>query len=228
LRATETGVFDSQDGGVGEARKVLYWIAMCLRLVNRKMYIACMHVLRSTYLPSYASFVRPPYSSDPFPMASSSTTSDSPLNSIQRETAVLDLFVAAKVREDVWLDDTELHLEREETFKDLFDLNQPRARLEDLVRFYGSQSGMIASYPTSSTPTSPSSSRVQKSIPFSSLSISFSPRRVALLQSSTSYSGRKYTLAEVERARDEKLEIVARKLVRTLERERERKGLAVG
>lgn len=52
-----------------------------------------------------------------------------PLQSLQRETAVLDLFIAAKVREDVWLDETELHLEREETFKDLFDLNQVRLRL---------------------------------------------------------------------------------------------------
>jgi hypothetical protein len=49
---------------------------------------------------------------------------EAPLQSLQRETAVLDLFIAAKVREDVWLDETELHLEREETFKDLFDLSQ--------------------------------------------------------------------------------------------------------
>jgi hypothetical protein len=47
----------------------------------------------------------------------------------QRETAVLDLFIAAKVREDTWLDETELHLEREETFKDLFDLSQVCDRL---------------------------------------------------------------------------------------------------
>lgn len=35
----------------------------------------------------------------------------SPVNAVQRETAVLDLYLAAKVHEDVWADDTELHLE---------------------------------------------------------------------------------------------------------------------
>ena len=33
-----------------------------------------------------------------------------PIISIQRETQILDLFLAAKVREDVWTDDSELHL----------------------------------------------------------------------------------------------------------------------
>ena len=84
-----------------------------------------MHVLRSTYLPAYTSMIRPPYSSDPFPLTSPSTSSQSappytsrrrpylmsPVNAVQRETAVLDLFLAAKVHEDVWADDTELHLE---------------------------------------------------------------------------------------------------------------------
>ena len=75
-----------------------------------------MHVLRSTYLPAYLSMVRPPYTSDPFPLSSPSQSSitpqlASPVNSLQRETQVLDLFLAAKVRDDVWADESELHLE---------------------------------------------------------------------------------------------------------------------
>ena len=34
-------------------RKTLYWLATSLRLVCRSLYTACMHVLRSTYLPAY-------------------------------------------------------------------------------------------------------------------------------------------------------------------------------
>jgi len=107
-----------------------------------------MHVLRSTYLPAYTSLIKHPYSSDPFPLSTPSPLSFkhlvSPVNSIQRETQVLDLFISLKVREDVWADDTELHLERDESFKDLFDLMQPRARLEDLLRSYGAQAGILS------------------------------------------------------------------------------------
>ncbi|KAJ3570677.1 hypothetical protein NP233_g4235 [Leucocoprinus birnbaumii] len=125
-----------------------------------------MHLLRSTYLPAYQSLIRPPYTSDPFPTTShhtpaanpnpsSSTTSLSsassssaaapqPIASIQRETLILDRFIALKVREDVFADDSELHLEREDMFKDLFDHAQPKARLEDLVRRYGVREGVIS------------------------------------------------------------------------------------
>lgn len=113
-----------------------------------------MHVLRSTYLPAYTSMIHPPYTSDPFPftspspstysLSSSASQLTSPVNSVQRETAVLDQFISIKVREDVWVDDSELHLEREELFKDLFDLMQPRARLEDLVRAYALDAGVVS------------------------------------------------------------------------------------
>ncbi|THH04238.1 hypothetical protein EW145_g5672, partial [Phellinidium pouzarii] len=141
---------------VERQRKALYWMTISLRLVNRAMFVACMHVLRSTYLPAYTSLIKQPYSSDPFPLSSASPSSPSasyppappylasPSDSVQRETQVLDLFLAAKVREDVWADDTELHLEREEAFQDLFDLLQPRARLEDLVRQVGVAAGVVS------------------------------------------------------------------------------------
>ena len=84
-----------------------------------------MHVLRSTYLPAYAALIRPPYTSDPFPhglsglsatpsyqSSESATASLLPTQCMQRETRVLDLFIALKVREDAWkLLDEHLDLE---------------------------------------------------------------------------------------------------------------------
>ncbi|KAG6901456.1 hypothetical protein C0995_011611, partial [Termitomyces sp. Mi166 len=140
-------------------RKTLSWLSVSLRLVDCTLYTASMHVLRSTHIPLYDARLRQPYTSDPFPQ------SPGPLASVQRETAVLDRFIALKVREDVWADDSELHLDRDEAYKDLFDHAQPRARLEDLVRLYGIQSGVVneMSLPqpdlpptTSTTPAPPS------------------------------------------------------------------------
>lgn len=53
-------------------------------------------------------------------------------------------YIAVKVRQDVFADDTELHIEPEEAFRDLFDVAQPRARLEDLTRIYGVREGVVA------------------------------------------------------------------------------------
>ncbi|KDR78160.1 hypothetical protein GALMADRAFT_1304183 [Galerina marginata CBS 339.88] len=309
-----------QDTMPEKQRKTLFWLSTHLRLVSRQMYTACMHVLRSTYLPAYQQLIRPPYTSDPFPLgvptssnSSSGSSSNhrlapssasvgsangppaydtpttpttpspgaqaSPLLTLHRETPILDRFIALKVRQDVFADDTELHIDREDAFRDLFDVAQPRARLEDLVRVYGvregvvsvpvyytngtaqdeqgegarkvygtgSQSSSLISLPhspvapqasaplppspkprrsffsfkksTSSTP-SPSSSSPQlhfppqpqiQPLPFSSLSISFSPRRIGLVLN------RSRTIAEVPRLgvgrNREPLEVLARALV---------------
>ena len=94
-----------------------------------------MHVLRSTYVDIYLSLIKPPYTSDPFPLGSTDETSNTTepstpsIHSIQRETEVLDLFIALKTREDVWLDESDLHLEREDSFNDLFALMQVRNNL---------------------------------------------------------------------------------------------------
>lgn len=181
-----------------------------------------MHVLRSTYLPAYSILVRPPYTSDPFPLVSPPAPQPiaklplSPIQSLQRETRVLDLFIALKVREDVWTDDSELHLERDESFRDLFDLMQPRSRMEDLVRAYGTREGVIDIAETSKSTgaASSSSSRLRKrSIPFPSLSVSFSSRRLGLVLMTKE---RKKTIVEVPRTKDEKLEVGAKNLVREL------------
>ncbi|KAJ7117911.1 hypothetical protein C8R43DRAFT_934381 [Mycena crocata] len=235
------------EGRLERQRKTLYWLAVSLRLVNRALYIASMHILRSTYLPAFHEYIRSPYSSDPFPLSTSPQSAFAPvdtpnlrLGSIQRETAILDFFIALKVREDVWLDDSELHLERDEAFKDLFDLAQPRSRLEDLVRIYGLREGVVsidsapASYGSSVGNSSPSPTsgafhnspltpvRVSKGkqpirtlkptpIPFASLSVSFSPRKVGLVMATAGKSKR--TIVETNRTRDERLEFTAKRLV---------------
>lgn len=136
--------FPTQDSE--DQRRILYWLTTGLRLVNRSLYIgemklrqcvscahpddltsASMHTLRSTYFETYISLVQPPYTSDPFPFNSTESSGDSaltPIKSLQRETEVFDLFIALKAREDVWIDETVLHLEREESFKDLFFMLQ--------------------------------------------------------------------------------------------------------
>lgn len=165
----QTPSFDQ--GKIERQRKTILWLVNSLRLVSRSLYIgeylisirkttvntcaACMHLLRSIYLPAYRSLIRSPYTSDPFPTTTTNSRSPTytskaqdysqthPIQSLQRETAVLDRFIALKVREDVFLDESELHLEREDMFKDLFDHAQPKARLEDLVRSYGIRKGVI-------------------------------------------------------------------------------------
>jgi hypothetical protein len=150
-----------------------------------------MHVLRSTCLPSYTSLIRPPYTSDPFPLSatpSATSAGTSALLHDSRETAVLDLFIALKVHDDVWADETELHLGQPEAFRDLFDLTQPRARLEDLLYAY----------------------LAPARIDLSPYSATFAPRRVALVDPS------RRTIVEVERTRDECLEVAAKRLGRRL------------
>ncbi|KAK2460427.1 hypothetical protein APHAL10511_007592 [Amanita phalloides] len=243
-----------------QQRKTLYWLSTNLRLVNRAFYIASMHILRSAYLPHYLSLVRSPYTSDPFPVANDFSPGAAPLyapgsstiHPIQRESNVLDLFIALKVREDVWMDDSELHLEREESFRDLFDLHQPRRRLEDLIRIYGTQDAVITlgntsspgssvcSMPLASTTslvpqsqslrsmsffrrftlsakssapvTTPPQSATSSVTPisFSSLSVSFTPRKVGLMVTETQ---RKRTIVEVQRDRQDPLETTAQQLV---------------
>ncbi|KAH9837887.1 uncharacterized protein C8Q71DRAFT_847654 [Rhodofomes roseus] len=201
-------------------RRILYWLTVNLRRVSRGLYVACMHVLRSTYLPVYTSLVHAPYSSDPFPMSAPDVGDSepvSPVRSLQRETHILDLFIALKVREDVWADESELHLEREESFKDLFDLMQPRARLEDLVRTYGSRAGVVSVSGPPRTPSAPPS-RCQtptgtRTVPFNLVSVSFSPRKVGLVLATKQ---RRRTVAEVVRTRDQTLETSAVRLVREL------------
>lgn len=257
-------------------RRNLFWLETSLRVVNRALYITCMYILRSTYLPAYTSLVKPPYSSDPFP-AVDTAIQDSILDAGNRELRVLDQFIALLAHEDVLLDSTCLHLTRDEAYKDLFDLSQPRSRLEDLVLREGSRMGLVAEHegldddpgPSSSqrtaylpppsptfssepsTPTTrssfnplslvsayrekkktkklpppptpfladrPGSERIRP-LPFSSLSVSLTPRAVKLLYSDQARCGisLKKTLVEVDRMKDERLEVLAQRLLQALQ-----------
>lgn len=158
---------------------------------------------------------------------------------------MLDQFISIKVREDVWVDDSELHLEREELFKDLFDLMQPRARLEDLVRAYALDAGVVSVSSSANAvvatycgaPSSSSSSpniTLSRVPPYSSTSSPASrktakpiTRKVPFSSLSCSFSPRsagiiysskngKRTIVEVARSREEKLEVAAKRLVREL------------
>ncbi|KAJ6618670.1 hypothetical protein B0H10DRAFT_1629584, partial [Mycena sp. CBHHK59/15] len=209
--ATFSDAYDVEDAK--EQRKTLYWLATGLRLVNRLFYTTSMNVLRSIYLPQYDARVRPPYTSDPFPLAA---------NAAQRETATLDAFVALTVREAVWADDSALHLGRGEAFVDLFVLRQPRARLEDLVRDYGVAEGVIyidraprerrrgSSTDLRAAEAPPTTTVTITPLPFSALSVAFSSRKAGLVLATT---GSKRTMVEVSRTREEPLDVVARRLV---------------
>jgi hypothetical protein len=148
-------------------RRTLFWLAASLRATNRGFFVACMQVLRSSYFPAYAAQVRRPYTSNPIPAQTDDDDDQSlglgPAGGAgpeQRETAVLDKWLLLKVREDVLADESELHLDLDPS-RDVFDIFQPRARLEDLVREYGVQQGVIslAPLPQSSSPQPPPSPR---------------------------------------------------------------------
>ena len=175
--------------------------------------LASMHVLRSTYLPAYSSLIRQPYSSDPFPHTLPNTyeptSSPLALQHIQRETKVLDLFIALKVRQDVYMDDTEFHLENTESFRDLFDFNQPKSRLEDLIRHYGVKEGVITVSDQVATQRKTVTSRPAP-VPYSALSVSFSIRKVGLVL--TTRTGKR-TILEEKRTGEERLESTAKLLV---------------
>ncbi|KJA22600.1 hypothetical protein HYPSUDRAFT_201940 [Hypholoma sublateritium FD-334 SS-4] len=136
--------FPSRDTADERLRRTLLWLAASLRLVSRALNAACMHVLRAAYLPAYRALVRPPYSS-----AAAGAGSG---GGAQRENAVLDRFVLLRIRHDVLTDESSLHLDHEDAFRDLFDVAQPRARLEDLVRDIGVRHGVVV-LPSATPPT---------------------------------------------------------------------------
>ncbi|KAK1229073.1 hypothetical protein PQX77_007889 [Marasmius sp. AFHP31] len=141
------------DAKLVRQRGTLHWLQSCLRMVNSSLYIACMHILRSTYLPAYNTLIRAPYTSDPFP--STSTSSDGIISNgkagerpslipSHRELRTLDLFIALLTHEDLLLDSTSLHNPRHEAYKDLFVLIQPRSRLEDLFALEGKRRQLVS------------------------------------------------------------------------------------
>ncbi|KIK63713.1 hypothetical protein GYMLUDRAFT_241619 [Collybiopsis luxurians FD-317 M1] len=163
----EDGLFEGDVKAVRQ-RRTLHWLVLSLRFVNRELYLVVMNVLRSIYLNTYDSLIRPPFSSDPFPSSnsaplfqSSSVRRNSPYGSPStlfphhRELKTLDLFIAVLAHEEVLYDATSLHLSRHEAYKDIFELMQPRSRLEDLVAEQGMKVGLITSEDGAITLTTP-------------------------------------------------------------------------
>ncbi|KAF8955797.1 hypothetical protein BDZ97DRAFT_1672928, partial [Flammula alnicola] len=224
-----------EDTKAERQRKTRFWLSTSLMLVSRQLYIASVHAVRSTYLPVYQATIRSGYSSDPFPVGLTPTfhlpqistapcrpmslrhlhrhrtpkpiPPTPPLLTPHCEIPVLDRFILLKVCQDVFTDESELHMDREDAFQDLFDVARPLARLEDLVRIYGVREGIV-----STQPSSLSIGRLQQQnlnpLPFPSLSISFSPRRIGLVLN----GGR--TIAEIARVPRKK--VLAWGLVREL------------
>ncbi|KAG9013675.1 hypothetical protein FRB94_001237 [Tulasnella sp. JGI-2019a] len=201
--------------------EAIYWLNRSLRLVSRSTYAATMHHLRSSFISSYLVSVKSPYTSDPFPLIPPESIlppdlqayQSTMIQSLQRETAVLDTFIAVKCMEDLRnYESPELHLALD-LFKDIFDLLQPKARTEDLIRQYGMQAGLITivAPPLSPGPSSRVPLPLPLPLPFASISINFSPRKVGLVVL-------RRTIAEVKRERDESLESVAQGLIKELAR----------
>lgn len=82
--------------------------------------------------------------------------------------------------------------------------------MEDLVRRYGVRAGVI-SLVAPPMSASASTSKLPTPLPFTSVSVSFSPRKVGLVVL-------RRTVVEVKRERDEKLESVAKRLINELAR----------
>ncbi|KAF5391932.1 hypothetical protein D9757_001725 [Collybiopsis confluens] len=149
----EDGEFDGDLKAVLQ-RRTLHWLETSLRLVSCELYIVAMNVLRSIYLSTYDSLVQPPYSSDPFPSTSlipllqskkaSPYGSSTTLFPQHRELKTLDQFIAILAYEELLYDTSSLHLSRHEAYKDMFELMQPRSRLEDLVGELGMRAGLIS------------------------------------------------------------------------------------
>ena len=95
-----------------------------LALIYNATASACMHVLRSSYLPLYAHRIIPPYTTDPFP---ATDTAPGSLRPSHRETEILDLYILIKVRQDMRAVESELYLDSEdEQYRDMFNLMQVR------------------------------------------------------------------------------------------------------
>ncbi|KAK0483232.1 hypothetical protein IW261DRAFT_1331760 [Armillaria novae-zelandiae] len=179
------------EGKIERQRMNLHWLVTSLRLVNKTLYIACMHILRSTYLPAYDSLIRAPYTSDPFPSSSMPPAEKTSVFSTHRELSTLDLFIALLAHEDLMLDSTSLHLPREEAYKDLFDMVQPKTRLEDIVIEQGVKAGVIQIGPTMAFSPTPSGSGSSPTVPPSPSKSGFSLFSKSALKSSFSSKAKK-------------------------------------
>ncbi|KAG8754533.1 hypothetical protein FRC14_004989 [Serendipita sp. 396] len=238
---SEFSIGMSEEEEWAEHAQGLFHLAMSVRRACRALYVACMHILRSTYLPLYSLNIKSPYTSDPFPSSMSAPTysatpyvmpsptspasptppaysqanympsNSSPLLTSQRETRVLDQFLLLKLYQDVLSSESSLHLSG--------SAHPPSSDFSDLFSLLQPTArleDLIRHYglQNGSITLAPSSSRMV-SFDYVSVKLSDGGRRVGLVVSDT--KGRKRVLAEyVREHRDEKLEIAAKKLAKEL------------
>lgn len=210
---------------------------------NRVLSIACMHILRSTYLPIYSLNIKPPYTSDPFPAdtptytvtpyTSASSTSasvymppnSSPLLTTHRETAVLDQFILLTLRQNLLSSESSLHLTAHPIHSTLLSFTPLNLSAASNYVYYDLFSlhqptarleDLVLHYglQNGSVTLAPSSSRMV-AFDYISIKLTEGARRVGLVVSDT--KGRKRVMAEYLREnKNEKLEIAAKRLAMEL------------
>ncbi|GAA94900.1 uncharacterized protein L969DRAFT_96373 [Mixia osmundae IAM 14324] len=115
-------------------------LAESVRPSCRLLWLFASHLLRQRFVSSYADKVQPGLSSDPLdqaydvgPMHSTDLVEAIAIPPRHRETQVLDQYAVLMVRINALRTESELHGERNFKENDLFSVDQPRARLEDLT-----------------------------------------------------------------------------------------------
>lgn len=112
-----------------------------IRTLNKKLQIFSKNLLRLKLLPSWLNKIRNNYSSDPLGLTQFQEEEN-------RESKILDLFVTSVSQKELLLGESTLHLSlelsaSESAERDLFNLLQPRARLEDLIIVKGKSIGLV-------------------------------------------------------------------------------------
>ncbi|WVR00383.1 hypothetical protein IAU59_007526 [Kwoniella sp. CBS 9459] len=195
-----------------------------LRGVNRVFWLVSTSILRAMYLESYLSYIKPGYSSDPFPFDSShlsdpalnlhldasaggpphnsSTSSSSVYESRGRETAVFDRFIAVKVGEELREVESALS-ESSEAVGDIFQRLQPAARIEDLLNTLPPELIIPSTNPSTqisrSLPLPQTHLSVQLTPSWAGLYLHSTPVSLALASSSSTRGGSKELVVEVRR-----------------------------
>lgn len=148
-------------------------------------FTAAMVLLRDHYIAAYLAQVKRPFTSDPWRSSSGRNNIAGLARAAgfrKRETKVLDLFVAAEVRRDI--ERFESDLLEQPGMDGLFDLHQPRARLEDMFVQLGLQRQLlhknhaIATSAEADNAAAPSPVTVRDRIFADDLTLLFSLKRV--------------------------------------------------
>jgi hypothetical protein len=207
-------------------------LSLLLRPTSRKLYLFATHLLRRSLYPRWARCLKHGFSTNPLgpssslsPSLSLSTSSILPR---RRETAILDLYISSLVLVSLRSSESGLHLlvdhEEVETASwmwDLFELLQPRARVEDLLIQYGGEDGFVRRE-FGGGGGGDEKKDEDRMIWEEDVSVQLSSRKAKVLLPFASESSRGRSIAkivgEVDRVEGEALEMVAAKLVEVLAR----------